>query len=175
MGLLDTISNFSHIFLFQIIIHEYLYIFVPFCEVLGDFSVMVHRTTCNRVGYMIHTCPNHIARLVTYIQDFMCSHWERKIRNLSRMMQTWSYLWICSPNPPCPTPAHNILARRKFSWRKGYKGQMKEKKKEGKREGEIENVRKKERETFEPLDLSMPEVSFQSFQLQKAINYTSSA
>lgn len=52
---------------------------------------------------------------------------------------------------------------------------MKEKKKEGKREGEIENVRKKERETFEPLDLSMPEVSFQSFQLQKAINYTSSA
>ena len=86
MGLLDTISNFSHIFLFQIIIHKYLYIFVPFCEGLGDFSVMVHRSTSNRDGYMTHTCPNHSARLVTYIQDFMCSHWERKIRNLSRIM-----------------------------------------------------------------------------------------
>lgn len=86
MRLLGTISNFSHIFLFQIIIHKYLYIFVPFCEDLGDFSVMVHSTASNKDGYMTCICPNHRARLVTYIWDFMCSHWEKKIRNLSRLL-----------------------------------------------------------------------------------------
>lgn len=83
MGLLDTISNFSHIFLFQIIIHKYLYIFVPFCVSLGDFSVMVHRSASNRDGYMTHTCPNHSARLVIHTGFYVQSQEEKDKKSFS--------------------------------------------------------------------------------------------
>ena len=81
MGLLDTISNFSHVFsLPNNNTYFFFCIFVPFCADLGDLSVTVHSTPSNRDGYVTHTCPNHSTKLVTCIWDFMCSHWERQLR-----------------------------------------------------------------------------------------------